>query len=432
MLGDQAAIASGVYLALSPLVLTVWTVKLRGGYVSVMAIGHAVLWLACRIGQDGVTRRRALWLGLLAGVGAWLNLLVLPFLFAAGLYLLSRRALFSKRMLASTALGFAVGFAPFWLDNVLSGGATFATLFGDQEHDVAENLANTLGRIVPYLSGALAPWDEPSPWTWLHPVLIVMLVAVAWIVMREWRSLLGFVSFSRRATSGAELYLLTGLGYVLCAALTRFGSDDHPRYALVLYTLIAPAIGALVASVWARGAVLRVVAGVGLVALCGYHLTLTLIHDPAQVVASLGMARRRASPPLRYREFYALLEEKNVDGIAADPWVGMLASFDTGERIGVSPSRFPAQLERFAQARRRAWVVLPSGCRRPRSHVPARSGRRRSSRDAARARGTVGRDPRRNRVSERGVAYERLARGLVAGHWRSRLSQLLAHSAGGA
>jgi len=351
ILGRRAALATGLYLALAPLVLSVWSLKLRGGYVLLRALCLVVLLRAHGVASRDPGRaapRRAFLLGLVAGICVWLNLLALPFLAAAAGYLVARRApLAGERRWAWLAAGLALGSAPLWLYNLAHGGATFAHLLGGGgEVEWGVSLARTLGTHLPMLLGALEPWtlpSEASPWRF-GVVALVALGALALVARRR---------SGRERTPGASLYVGCALAYLACALGTRFGADPSPRYAVVLYTALAPLVGA----VGARGGLGAAV----LAAVLASNAYSVFSRAPEDVVAPAQWVRLGTVPPLAIDATLELLADEGVEAVATDYWTGPRIAFESGEAVVNVPTRYAPHAERFRRASRRAWVLRTEG-----------------------------------------------------------------------
>jgi len=363
-----SAVFTAIYLAAPPLLLTLWSVKLRGGFVSVLALGQLILWLAHVIATEGANMRRGFFMGLLCGLGIWINLLVLPFLLAAGLYLLSRRRLINNiaPMLLCLA-GLLIGAAPFWIDNLYSSGATFARLLGGQQGSLLDHLANTFGRHLPILLGEFPPWQEANTSSWLG-IGIRILFGLGLIVFLYWqrKSLARFFCFSKKPTSGIEMYVLTALGFLLAAAFTHFGGKPEPRYAIVLYSLLAPICGVCLGRLWACSRLTRWLAGLAMLGLLTFNLSTIYRHDYRLPTKPVHYIRKSLRLPLDLSPVYHALELSGVKAIEADYWIGQLVNFETSERIVAvtRPQRIADYLTRFRAADRHAWIFNKPGSRK--------------------------------------------------------------------
>ena len=92
--GRAAALAAGLYLALGPKFLTVFSLNSVGQYVDVLALGGAALALAAPLLQDEHSPRerlRALAVGLLLGAAFWQQPVALCYAIAVGAALVLRR-----------------------------------------------------------------------------------------------------------------------------------------------------------------------------------------------------------------------------------------------------------------------------------------------------------------------------------------------------
>lgn len=360
ILGAAGGLIAGLYLAAPPLLLALWTLKLRGGFVSTLAIGHVILLLAHTLGTRGATLRGSFALGLFVGLGIWLNLLIVPFVAAAGLYLLSRRqVLLRPATLALCFLGFAVGAAPFWIYNVVHPGATFKVLLGGGKPQAWAHVKNTFERHLPMMLGEVAPWakggDHPFWACWLKSLFVASTLVFAW---RERISLGRFLRASRGPTSGAELYALVAVGFLACAAFTRFGGDDEPRYALVLYAFLAPALGSTLAALWGRAGVSRAVAlllGAGVLAV---GVGSIYRFDRRFPVQPLHYIWGNTVTPLDMSATHRALVSRGIEALSAEYWLGYRIAYETGERVATVPGRYPPFAERHRRARRRGHLAL--------------------------------------------------------------------------
>jgi 4-amino-4-deoxy-L-arabinose transferase-like glycosyltransferase len=355
--GSARAWATGVYLALSPLVLTLWTLKLRGGFVSTLALGHVVLLLAFLLGTRGATLRGSLALGFVAGVATWVNFLVFPYIAAAGLYLLSRRQVFNRiAPFGACVAGFIIGSTPLWAYNVSRNWPTFHNLLHDAGYkDARGNVTTILERHIRMLLGEHPPWQDAGAtprWGWIVTgLLLVAAIAFTW---RERRSLARFLIASRRPTSGAELYFLVAAAYLAAAAGTRFGHDDEPRYSIVLYTFIAPAFGSLAGGLWERGLPGRAAATLLGVALAGVNAWSIYSFSRLWPAQPFHFVNAALSPD--WSATYELLDRERIHAVRAEYWVGYRMMYESGERFVTTPGRSRDADAAYAAAPRHAWL----------------------------------------------------------------------------
>ncbi len=373
VLGAAGGFAAGLYLALPPMMLSEWSLKLRGGYTSLLALGLAILLLAHTIGTRGATRSRAAWLGVLMGLATWLNLLAFPFLGAALISLIARRQLVNRvGMLVVAGCGFLVGAAPLLVSNVLSGGETFRFMLHRPPGGPGFQLSNSFLRHPPQLLGMQAPWSDgsDSP-AWVWAIAALFAVSVACLLWRERGGLAELLRLGRRrapgassgASSGSELLLLTvPIYYAGAMAFSRFGSDPEPRFAIVLYPAMALAFGAGVAWGWERRtAAVRALTACVFAALLVANLHSLWQHvgtgDGAYTGETFAAYLHGGTP----ERCMALLDEHGIEGLAGPHWMGYSINFLSGDRIVPAPPRDPSQLARYRAASRHAWAVFRDG-----------------------------------------------------------------------
>jgi len=350
VLGEAGGLAAGLYLALPPLVGSVWSLKLRGGYTSLLALGCAILLLAHDIGTRGATVRRCALLGLLVGLAVWLNLLCFPFVGAAGLYLLARRQLVRRSQIVALPCAL-LGAAPLVVANLASGGETFRFLLERAPGGPDFDLAHSFLRHPVQLLGLQAPWaDTLEAPAAAAPVVLLLLCGLFRLLQRE------------RRGPAAPLLLTLPIYYAGVLCMQRFGSDPEPRFAIVLYPVIALACGAAFAWGWERrGPGARVAAGLVLAGLLAFNLhsvTRHLGQGDGDYSGETYDAYEHGGSPARC---LALLEQLGIEGLAGPHWMSYPICFLSGDRIVPSPSRYAPHAQRFRDARVIAWAVFREG-----------------------------------------------------------------------
>ncbi|MFN7131971.1 MAG: discoidin domain-containing protein [Myxococcales bacterium] len=358
---EAIALAAGLVAALGPLFLTLWSLKLRGGFVSTWALGQAVLLLALHVGQEGETPRRIALLGVVTGLAIWVNLLVAPYVFAAALYLLSRRRIVtSLRSFGFALAGLLLGAAPFWISNLLDLGATFRSLPAHRGNGPVAHLVQLWERHVPVLLGA-PPWAPHDIARWQWGAFALAGLGVLLLLVRERRSLWRFVTFARRETSGAELYVLVVIGFALCTAFTQFGVEIEARYASVLYTALVPALALGPGLLLARGMPGKLLGGALLAALVAFNGWSIYRHDPRIPTQPLHILHGRDYIG-DLRPLYDALQARGLDTVIAEYWFAQIISYETGERIAALT--WPRRVDytaRFRAAPKKAWLFRRNG-----------------------------------------------------------------------
>jgi 4-amino-4-deoxy-L-arabinose transferase-like glycosyltransferase len=220
----RAGLMSATLLALGPPFFVVLSVRAYGGYVETLLFGNLLLLLALR-GADPARRTRpaVFWLGLLAGVALWTNLLALPYLLAVALLCwLQRRSDLLRRNALSLFGGLLLGASPAILYNVFNGAGTVETILGltivgaHNAHASAvplpltlmQNLWHEITIALPILTGGFLGGTQAAGFkesdylaqAAVHPVLyaialLIGLVALALFLraalrlLRGWRTL---------------------------------------------------------------------------------------------------------------------------------------------------------------------------------------------------------------------------------------------------
>jgi hypothetical protein len=299
--GPAPALLSALYLAIPPSFFAVWSVKARGGYAELLALGQLFLFLCQIIGET--TRpaaRLAALAGLVGGLALWTHPLAVVYLAAGTLYVALRRRAGAPRaapselslrlttgtthapprrgrLILTALVGFAVGVLPIVIYNLAEGfpSLRYATEGGTAPRSALVNLWGLARYGAPVLAGlaegtaskALLDVDWPGrPGS--NPVLTFFLLGLVALVLWSYRgSLLALtyrsnVERAKRIEHGAPTsnlrpwpvcsgerypschvraapFLLVILCVPLVVAVSRFADLwAEPRYALPAYSAI--------------------------------------------------------------------------------------------------------------------------------------------------------------------------------------------------
>jgi len=188
-------------------------------------------------------------LGLLAGLGWWVNPLILSYLAAAGLFLLLGGRLRSRAAWWTLAPGFVLGSLPFWIFNLTHGFWSFRLFRKGVEGDVAVGAQRALPLLLEIL-GVRGVLTDPVPV--LSPaagVVSLLLLGSAFAGLRGARRDAGGGAAVSR---GFWLLLVFSLLHLVAFALSRYAAVASQRYLFPLYSAL-PVLAALgVVGLWRR------------------------------------------------------------------------------------------------------------------------------------------------------------------------------------
>lgn len=254
-----------LWLALPPVMLTLYTTATLGGYTEILLFGNLLLLMVTGDWLLTGQRRSMRWslLGLIAGFAFYTFPLILIYLIPISLWLLYRLRWKAWRSYLIAALGFAIGSAPWWLALIQSGGVQLSEMMGAAVAGTVEatSFIGSLGvRLIDFFYfGLSAWWGVRFPWAagLVFPILgalaIVFYVsAVVYAIKRGPRLLWGMI-FTLFVT-----YLVT-----------PFGGDPSGRYFLPLYVPLAIFTAMLLQRICKQNVTL---AGLILIALLGYNV----------------------------------------------------------------------------------------------------------------------------------------------------------------
>ena len=356
ILGPGPGLIAGVFMALPPIFLTVWSVKARGGFIETLVLGSLVLLLALRTVETTGRRRlrAALVLGFVGGLGWWTCQLIVSYLVAAGVLVLrgAGRAA-GLRVLPAAALGFLLGSLPMWLDGWLRRPVTSLAWEAADPATAARQLGNVLTVGLPALLGPGGRW--PAAWAvgaLTAPVLAVY--ALAWLALlgaraRAWRE------GPDSSAAGAALDAVVALPLIatLACALSSVGwFVSEPRYLLPIAAVVPILVAALLAGIWRSG-------WPWTAATLG--MALLAVNLAAHLLAPWTSAREA---PRSLEPALAFLEARKIPVVATTYWIGPRLTFESGERVVAvpmrgAPDRYPPYSAAARRTDRLAYALLP-------------------------------------------------------------------------
>ena len=237
----EATLLGALYIALPPVLLTLYTTATLGGYNEVLLLGNLVLLFGHDLVEGKESWLRWLALGAAAGLGFWTLGLIVVYLVPVGLFLLWRMRWRPWQGYLLAGLAFLIFSSPWWVYNFTHGQAGLLVL---RNPPVADS---RLSPVLPpgtrfagfFLIGLTGLFGLRYPWSseWVSlllslPVIAFYGAAVAYGYSR-WRA----GHHSGRDSYGL-LWLLTGSFFLLFVS-TRFGSDATGRYLLPLYVPVS-------------------------------------------------------------------------------------------------------------------------------------------------------------------------------------------------
>ena len=344
--GRRAAIVTGLYLALPPRFLAVFSLNSVGQYVEVLALGGVALALIGRSAErTGMTPSaeegppavlRCTAAGFLLGTAFWQQPVALSYVAAALVVLALRR----DRGLRWAMAGFAAGILPVILWNVQHDWAS-GDIMGREPGDLraqADALPKLLRRTLtisfPILAGIAPghPWAE-VPVAGLAAVAMIPAALVAYLVA-EGRGIVA--SVRERAASSALLPPLLLLATVALAWAAASGKVYwRPRYLLPVVAATAIHFGVVLARLWGRS---RVAAGVIVAAVLTMNVA-GLAFPPGDGTTPRLFAGAEIAEP--YARLVRSLEEKGIRTGYSDFTLSAPVTMFTGERIVLSPRLGP-------------------------------------------------------------------------------------------
>jgi hypothetical protein len=360
--GRAAALAAGLYLALGPKFLTVFTLNSVGQYVDVLALGGAALALLPPLLADEVGPHdtlRAATIGLLLGAAFWQQPVAACYALTVIFALVWRRGPGTAARWAWIGAGALVGVLPVLVWNMGHGWASRTLLGPDRAvlRDQALLLPYLARRTVDTSLPVLAGVSPGHPWLGLGGAAVRVLAAslipaalVAFLVLHG----RAIVSSVRRGRPAAALLppVLAAACLALVWATAAGAVYARPRYLLPVMAATAVHIGVVWGWAWSRARVLAA-------------LTLTLLLA-LNVSGTWSRLRDGAPTEDYYRRVLVSLRAKGVrTGYADFSLSAPVTMFTRGQillssRLGPTPAYEPeAHTARVEQEGPDAYVLRP-------------------------------------------------------------------------
>ncbi len=311
--GRATARLSTLLLGVSPAFLSGYSIRLMGGYVSLLCLGTLALLLAAKGLSLGMTPARAAILGLTLGLAWWTNFLAIAYILPILLVLTLR---FGRKLISPAGLLFLVdgliGSLPFWIYNIRHAWASFEMRsplhVGPWEGFVFFFRTALRGFLGTEIFGHAVGFALG---------LLLFLAAIVLPLRDRWTDLA-----TPSAWDGQLLLLAVLAFFPFLYAASGFGT--WTRYLIPLYSVFY----ILLLSGLGRASLRSGVVAVLLV----IHLTGTL-RIPVEHVAS--PLNAEPNGPL-----LAFLHKEHVRTAYAPYWVAYRLTFEAGEEILTTPPRY--------------------------------------------------------------------------------------------
>jgi hypothetical protein len=312
--GMRAALAAGLFMAVSPRFLVAFSLNNVGQYPEVNAIGALALAV---LGRGGT-----LLAGFLLGLAVWQQLLAVYFAAAAAVLVAMTPALRRPAALARLAGGAVAGSYPMWVWNAANAWATF-DLFrrggkepADRVAGLPESFERMAGVSFPKLFGLTDLGAAPALAVALGLALPMLVLAMGWACRADIRA--------RRARSPAAVAIVLFVVVVAMFAASKFSNRgaQRPRYLMPVYTSAAVAFGWAIAGLARRSGALAAGA--------------TAVVLGANLAGLVPWLQGRAGAEARDRALLAELSRLGVRTGYAGFWVAPKFTFLSEGRVTLS------------------------------------------------------------------------------------------------
>ncbi len=334
--GGFVARVAALLIAVAPSPLIVWSTKARGGFIELVFIGAVALWLTCRwLKKEQPRVLDTVVLGLVLGVGWWVNNQIIYFLPPIGFFLLAglwKRSGWGTilRHLLSGLAAFIVGGAPFWIYNLNHRWISFEMFKASDSGELGEHLSGLFTTAIPIILGAKRFWEAEDLFP--HALLIVSVTYALLLLIlittrsRELRALFGFQVEREKPVELLLLFVVTSLAVF---TLSSFGYlVQAPRYLLPIYVGLDVLVAVALSRVYNWNKALGLL-GIGV--LLGINLASG--YWGGRVVPGEPFVAKGERVARDNTELVAWLGAHNVSWVRTNYWIGYRLAYETAEQV---------------------------------------------------------------------------------------------------
>lgn len=342
----------GLFLAVGPSVLIIWSAKARGGFIEIVFVGTLAIYLALRwIKSTQPSMLQTMLIALVLGVGWWINNQILYYLLPIGLFMLLRcvrlelpigaRISFCLEHTLAGVAAFLLGSLPFWIYNLEHNFTSFGMFSHASLSEAGSHLLGAFSVALPILLGGRRLWAAHD----IFPGATIIALAPVGLLMI-------YLMFARRKQFGQllcgkvcpetpiELFVIFVFGALAVFSLSSFGGFvEEPRYLLPLYPALAIVVAASLEVLAGKSRLFAVAFGILLLSLNLMSCYLGGRALPGQPFVYKG---ERVS--VDHKELINWLEQNNIKWVRTNYWIGYRLAFETGEKTRFMMFQEPGQV----------------------------------------------------------------------------------------
>ena len=369
MRSHRVGLIAALFTAIGPSALIVWGTKARGGFIELVSLGTIALILTVMLLKSDKPRDSMVWwLGLVLGVGWWLNNQIAYYMLPIGVTLaiwwLNRCGFRRMAELSLLCLlAFFIGGLPFWYANITGEPqwSTFEVLFAEKPgRDIPLQIYEYFTVALPIIVGARKFWTEQDVVTGASiGLLFLYFCAIATLSLSQFRHLRNIAErrYIKRCIF-LMLFFIISVGLIF--STSSFGwLTRAPRYLLPLYSVTGVMLALFVEMLWQRKH--KVVSALLLVGVLSFYLySFSLGIAPGEPVVYQNQRVMVDHQPL-----YQWLRAEGYRHIYTNYWIGYRTAFETQEQVTFTRFGTPRSLripeyELRPYANEAVYVLVPA------------------------------------------------------------------------
>jgi 4-amino-4-deoxy-L-arabinose transferase-like glycosyltransferase len=344
---EKVALVSTLIVALSPLYLTYKSLYATAAYMETLFLGTILLIIFNKLVfkrlKSGKENRLYCTAGFIAGLGFWLNPLIINYIIVGFIFILlkNHRFLITKGFLL-ILIFFFVGCFPLLLWNYNNSWLTISFLLGNGQisflkklANIPQNLFQIFTRSIPILLGVNQINGTHSligSFSWL--ILGIYAASFIFICYKREKGLSGILKLSLKESKGVDILIALPFVVIILYLNSEFADRAlFPRYLIPIYSSLP--IFAAVFLLWIKkySHFLFIFLLIAILA-CNMYGNI-YFYDQIKLENK------------RFKTFLSILEERNFNLAYSGFWQAYKITLATNEKVICSPKMYDPHLDRY-------------------------------------------------------------------------------------
>jgi 4-amino-4-deoxy-L-arabinose transferase-like glycosyltransferase len=344
---EKIALISTLIVALSPLYLSYKSLMATAAYMEILFLGTLLLIIFHKLIYKRLSSERENRLycaaGFIAGLGFWLNPLIINYVIVGFIFILLKkhRFLISKGFILALIF-FLVGCFPLLIWNYNNSWHTISFILGSGQIsllkklvNIPQNLLQIFTQSIPILLGVNrihSPYSLIGNFSWL--ILGIYAASFFFICYKREKGLSKILKLSLKETNGVDILIVLTFFVIILYLNSEFADRAlYPRYLLPLYSTLPIFVAVFLWWIKKYSHLLFVFLLLSILA-CNIYGNI-YFYDQIKLENK------------KFKTFLSILEERNLNLAYSGFWQAYKITLATNEKVVCSPKMYDPHLDRY-------------------------------------------------------------------------------------